>query len=93
MVLLPFVGPLPHFQFLDLLHNRYQPVARPLPAHRAAQTKNKLTYISILGVGFEPTISVFERTKTVHALDRAATVIGYKIIYKKGKCSCREAGK
>jgi hypothetical protein len=28
-------------------------------------------------VGFEPTIPVFERAKTVHALDRAATVIGY----------------
>jgi hypothetical protein len=27
-------------------------------------------------VGFEPTILVFERTKTVHALDREATVIG-----------------
>jgi hypothetical protein len=27
-------------------------------------------------VGFEPTISVFERAKTVHALKRAATVIG-----------------
>jgi hypothetical protein len=27
-------------------------------------------------VGFEPTILVFERVKTVHALDRAATVIG-----------------
>jgi hypothetical protein len=27
-------------------------------------------------VGFEPTIQVFERVKTVHALDRAATVIG-----------------
>jgi hypothetical protein len=27
-------------------------------------------------VGFEPTISVFERAKTVYALDRAATVIG-----------------
>jgi hypothetical protein len=26
-------------------------------------------------VEFEPTISVFERPKTVHALDRAATVI------------------
>jgi hypothetical protein len=30
----------------------------------------------MLGVGFEPTIPVFERAKTVHALDRAATVIG-----------------
>jgi uncharacterized lipoprotein YbaY len=26
-------------------------------------------------VGFEPTIPVFQRAKTVHALDRAATVI------------------
>jgi hypothetical protein len=29
-------------------------------------------------VGFEPTIPAFERAKTVHALDRAATVIGHK---------------
>jgi hypothetical protein len=27
-------------------------------------------------VEFEPTIAVFERAKTVHALDRVATVIG-----------------
>jgi hypothetical protein len=27
-------------------------------------------------VGFEPTIPAFERAKTVHALDRAAIVIG-----------------
>jgi hypothetical protein len=27
-------------------------------------------------VGFEPTIPVFERVKTVHALEGAATVIG-----------------
>jgi hypothetical protein len=27
-------------------------------------------------VGFEPTIPVFERAKTVHALDRAAIVTG-----------------
>jgi hypothetical protein len=31
-------------------------------------------------VGFEPMIPVFERAKTVHALDRAATVIGF-ILY------------
>jgi hypothetical protein len=29
---------------------------------------------------FEPTIPVFERVRTVHALDRAATVIGQKYI-------------
>jgi hypothetical protein len=28
-------------------------------------------------VGFEHTIPVFERAKTVHALDRAAIVIGW----------------
>jgi hypothetical protein len=28
------------------------------------------------GVGFEPMTSVFERAKSVRALDRAATVIG-----------------
>jgi hypothetical protein len=32
-------------------------------------------------VGFEPTTPVFERAKTVHALDRAATVIGFCIHY------------
>jgi hypothetical protein len=32
-------------------------------------------------VGFESTIPVFERAKTVHALDRAATVIGTLITY------------
>jgi hypothetical protein len=36
-------------------------------------------------VGFEPTIPGFERAKTVHALDRAVTVIGKSvkiIVYK-----------
>jgi hypothetical protein len=32
-------------------------------------------------VGFEPTIPVFERAKTVHALDRATTGIGTLFIY------------
>jgi hypothetical protein len=31
---------------------------------------------SMRPVGFEPTIPAFERAKTVHALDRAATVTG-----------------
>jgi hypothetical protein len=37
-------------------------------------------------VGFEPTIAAFVRAKTIHALDRAATVIGNiptLITYKK----------
>jgi hypothetical protein len=32
-------------------------------------------------VGFEPTISMFQREKTVHALDGAATVIGEILTY------------
>jgi hypothetical protein len=55
-----------------------KPVTRPLHAHRTAQTQNGRTQISILQMGFEPTISVFELAKTVHALDRAAAVIGRK---------------
>jgi hypothetical protein len=53
-----------------------QPVARPLPEHRTTQTQNKRTQISMPWVGFEPTIPASEREKTVHALDRAATVTG-----------------
>jgi hypothetical protein len=33
-------------------------------------------------VGVEPTFPVFERVKTVHAIDRAATVIGWAIDYE-----------
>jgi hypothetical protein len=33
-------------------------------------------------VGFEPTIPAFERMKTIHALDRATTVIGISVISK-----------
>jgi hypothetical protein len=48
-----------------------QPVARPLPTQRTTQTQNKRTQTSTPRVGFET-------TKTVHTLDRAATVIGFK---------------
>jgi hypothetical protein len=39
--------------------------------HRTTQTQT-----SMPRVGFEPTTPLFERAKTLHALDRAATVIG-----------------
>jgi hypothetical protein len=45
-----------------------QPVARPLVIHRTAQTHNKRAQTSMSRVGFEPKMSVFERTETVHAL-------------------------
>jgi hypothetical protein len=56
----------------------FQPVATPLPILTRTQAQNKRTQRSILRVGSEPMNPVFERVKTVHALDRAATVIGRK---------------
>jgi hypothetical protein len=53
-----------------------QTVTRPLPTHRTTQTQNKRTQTSMPRVGFEPATLVFEQAKTVHALDRATTVIG-----------------
>jgi hypothetical protein len=44
-----------------------QPVVGPLPTQRTTQTPNKRTQTSMPGMGFEPTIPVFERAKTVHA--------------------------
>jgi hypothetical protein len=82
MALQPFVGAWPFFGFLILYTvgsipwTGDQPVARPLPTHRTTQTQNKCTQISMPWVGFKPTIPVFERAKTVHALDSAATVTG-----------------
>jgi hypothetical protein len=43
---------------------------------RLLPTQNKRTQTSMLQVRFEHTIPVFERVKSVHTLDRAATVIG-----------------
>jgi hypothetical protein len=80
MALQLLVGPWPLFQFRNPIHDRTlwtedQPVARPLPTHRTTQTQNKRTQTSMPRVGFETTTPVFERAKTVHALDRAAAVI------------------
>jgi hypothetical protein len=58
-----------------------QPAARPLPTDRAVQTQDKCTQTSMSQVGFEPTTTAFEQAKTVHALDRAATVIGSNLFY------------
>jgi hypothetical protein len=81
VALQPFVWPWPLFQFIDLtqsvghLGRGNQAVARPLPAHRRTLIQNKRTQTSIPQVGFEPTMSVLERAKTVYALARAAAVI------------------
>jgi hypothetical protein len=82
MVLQPFVGPRPLFQFLNLhtvgrtLLRGDQPVASPLSTCRTTQTQNKRTQTSMPRVGFETTTSMFERAQSVHAVDRAATVMG-----------------
>jgi hypothetical protein len=71
------------FQFLNLDTVgrtpliRDQPVARSLPIHSTTHAQNKRTQTSMPRVGFESTIPVFERAKTVHASDSAATVIGF----------------
>jgi hypothetical protein len=79
----PFVGPGPLFQFLDLFIQSVELLGwgsarrkATTYTHRTAQTHNKRKQTSMPLVGFEPTIPVFERANTVHALDRAATAIG-----------------
>jgi hypothetical protein len=44
--------------------------------NRTTQTQNTRGQTSMLLVGFEPTIPVFKRAKTFHALDRADTANG-----------------
>jgi hypothetical protein len=83
MCLLLFVGPWHLFQFLEPVRGRTpwtgdQPVARSLPRHRT--TLGIKVQASMPQVGFETPISMFERAKTVKALERAATVIGYIIM-------------
>jgi hypothetical protein len=56
-----------------------QPVAKPLPAHRIAQTHNKRAQTSMPQVGFESMIPEFERASIFHALDGAATATGVKL--------------
>jgi hypothetical protein len=50
--------------------------AMTLFIHRTTQTQNKSAQTFTPRVGFKPTTPVFKRAKTVHVLDRAATVIG-----------------
>jgi hypothetical protein len=78
-------GPWPPIQFLDHFYTdgrtpwtTDQPVARSLPRYRTTQKQNKRIHrlnIDALS-GIRTQIPASERAKTVHALDRAATVIG-----------------
>jgi hypothetical protein len=55
-----------------------QLVARPLPKHRRTQTQNKCIHTpNIHALSWIQTHDpLSERTKTVHALDRATTMTG-----------------
>jgi hypothetical protein len=69
------------FVSLQLLNLRHSlgilgRVISPSQGRYLTQTLNKHKQTSMPRVGFEPTIPAFERAKTVHALDRAVTVIG-----------------
>jgi hypothetical protein len=70
-----------HTQWVGLLWTGDQPIPRPPPTHRTTQTQNTRTQRSMFRMGFEHTIPVFERANMVHALDRAATVIGWEATY------------
>jgi hypothetical protein len=91
MALQPSAGPQPLFSFLILYTfgripwTGDQPVARPLSIYRTKQTQNNQKQTSMPRKGFEPTNPVFERAKTVHSLDRAATVIGISEHYTMDK--------
>jgi hypothetical protein len=81
MALQPFVGPWPLFQFLSPVHSRYDSSdggsasRKACYLHTEQHKENKRTQTSMSQVGFEPTTPAFERAKTVHDLDRVATVI------------------
>jgi FAD synthase len=87
MALQSFVGPWPLLQFRNLfftqtvgLLGRVISPSQGRYLHTEQHKQNKHTQTSMLRVGFEPTIQAFERAKTVHTLDRAATVIGDQIL-------------
>jgi hypothetical protein len=69
-----------HFSFLTLWRGIWQ--LQGGYQYRTTQTHNKPTETSMYWVGFEPTIPVSERTKTVHASNRVATVMDCPLIYE-----------
>jgi hypothetical protein len=81
----PFLGP---GLFLSFVHICTQTVGLLGPGislsqgyymHTGQHKQNKHTQTFMPSEGFEPMIPAFQRAKTVHALDRAATVIGRSV--------------
>jgi hypothetical protein len=87
MALQPFVGLWPYVQFrnpytqsVGLLGRGISP-SQGRYLHPGQHKQNKRTPTSMPFMGFEPTTPVFKRAKTIHVLDRGATVIGFPIYY------------
>jgi hypothetical protein len=78
-----FVVPWPLFQFLGPIHSLQESLDGG-SAHRKASTYTRdstntvKTQTFMSAVGLQPTIAVLERASTVHASDRAATLIGLR---------------
>jgi hypothetical protein len=79
MTLQPLLGPWPLFQFRNSIHSWKDSLDGGSARHKARylHTNTENTHTDIHArARFEPTTPLFERSKTVHALGRAATVIG-----------------
>jgi hypothetical protein len=82
MALHSFTGPWPLLRFLDLFTHSIGLVGLKISSsqgrwlHTGQHKQNKRTQTFMPWDGFEPTTPAFERAKTVHALDHAATAIG-----------------
>jgi hypothetical protein len=74
-------------QFLNLSHSvvLLGRMISPSQGRYLTKTQNKHNQTSMPRVGFEPTIPSFEWAKTIHALDRAAAVIGNRQEYQELK--------
>jgi hypothetical protein len=83
MILETFVGPWQLFRFLHPIRSRQDSSDGGSARRKVATYTGQQTWMP--PVGFVSTISVFERAKTAHALDRAATVIGIKRISDREK--------
>jgi hypothetical protein len=88
MALKPYVGSWLLFQFLDPIHSRQDSLDGGSAGRKAATyTQNNTNRINAHNTDIDalsgiPTYDfVFQRAKTVHALDRAATVIGSNYKY------------
>jgi hypothetical protein len=61
---------------VGLLGRGISPISMLLPTQGNTHTRKKREQASMLRVGFEPTIPVFEEAKTFHGFVRSVTVIG-----------------